>query len=113
MARKPADCGGRHVPPASDDTVRGRRMPVVAMVALVLGLLVPLAADAQSAGKVWRVGFLGDGPRAERVAVSIEPADIPIEQPTAFQLRINLKTAQALGLTIPQAVLERADEVIQ
>jgi putative ABC transport system substrate-binding protein len=39
----------------------------------VLGLLVPLAADAQSAGKVWRVGFLGDGPRAERVAVSIEP----------------------------------------
>jgi hypothetical protein len=54
MARKPADWGERHGPPASDDTVRGRRMPVVAMVALVLGLLAPLAAEAQSAGKVWR-----------------------------------------------------------
>jgi hypothetical protein len=48
MARKPADMGERRGPPASDDTVRGRRMPVVAMVALVLRLLAPLAAEAQS-----------------------------------------------------------------
>jgi putative tryptophan/tyrosine transport system substrate-binding protein len=70
-------------------------------------------------------GFVAYGPRlvhifgelVTRQLVNLfrgtKPADVPVEQPTKFEFVINLKTAKALGLTIPEALLQRADEVIE
>jgi putative ABC transport system substrate-binding protein len=70
-------------------------------------------------------GFIGYGPRITQIARDISArlcakvlrgtkiADIPVEQPTKLELWINLKTAKAVGVTVPEALLARADKVIE
>jgi len=70
------------------------------------GLLLTYSTDSLD-------GYRRAGVYAAKIVRGVKPGDLPIEQASEFWLVVNLKTAQALGLTIPTAVLQQATEVVQ
>jgi putative tryptophan/tyrosine transport system substrate-binding protein len=106
----------------ADALVYHSSLPTKRMVELTLGHRLPTATGVRSFAETGGLMSYGaDGPALFRYAATFvhkilrgeKPADIPVEQPVKFELVINLKTAKLLGITIPPALLARADDAIE
>jgi putative ABC transport system substrate-binding protein len=84
------------------------RLPTMTLMGSVDPVGQLIAYGANFSEQVRRVAS-----HVDRILKGAKPGDLPVEQPTKFELVINMKTAKALGLTIPESILVRADRVIE
>jgi putative ABC transport system substrate-binding protein len=102
-----------------DVTTQVYREPAIAaaaqhkIVAIYSDRATVVAGGLIAYGTDLRGQFSGAATYVDRILKGEKPADLPVQAPTRYQLMINMKTARALGLTIPPAILARADEVIE
>ena len=104
---------------AIDGFLIGRRDRIVAQAAARrLPAIYPSREFTDAGGLAsyaarWADAYRGAGTYAGRILAGAKPADLPVQEPTSYELVINMKTAKTLGLTIPPSILARADETIE